>query len=108
MYAARTSRSAAALALLVASAACSTGARHVPTGPSEVAPDCVGPAPAASAWGATPGLFPYAGSDAGVQADDLPRFALNDFQPRSCGYGATYGLEPSRGEATVVALLASW
>ena len=37
-----------------------------------------------------------------------PPRIFNDFQPKSCGYGATYGLEPFRGEATVVTLLAAW
>ncbi len=41
----------------------------------------------------------------GVEA---PAFAAYDFQPQSCGYGATYGLDVFRGTVTFVALLASW
>ena len=41
----------------------------------------------------------------GVEA---PAFTAYDFQPQSCGYGATYGLDVFRGTVTFVALLASW
>ncbi|MDP6945024.1 MAG: hypothetical protein QF464_12800 [Myxococcota bacterium] len=41
----------------------------------------------------------------GAQA---PAFAAYDFQPQSCGYGATYGLDIFEGRVTFVALLASW
>lgn len=37
-----------------------------------------------------------------------PEFAAYDFQPQSCGYGATYGLEPFKGRVTLAVLLASW
>jgi hypothetical protein len=38
----------------------------------------------------------------------MPSWELFDFQPRSCGYKATYGLDLYKGHVTVVALLASW
>jgi hypothetical protein len=52
--------------------------------------------------------------DAGAQSDvttigeAAPVFALTDFQPQSCGFGATYGLEAFKGKVTVVVLLAAW
>lgn len=39
---------------------------------------------------------------------DRPDWQLFDFQPRSCGFEATYGPEIFDGHVTVVALLASW
>ena len=38
----------------------------------------------------------------------MPSWELLDFQPRSCGYKATYGLDLYKGHVTVVALLAAW
>ena len=38
----------------------------------------------------------------------MPEWELYDFQPRSCGYKATYGLDLFKGRVTVVALLAAW
>lgn len=38
----------------------------------------------------------------------MPTWALTDFEPKSPGYGKTYGLETFKGKVTVVALLASW
>ena len=38
----------------------------------------------------------------------MPEWELYDFQPRSCGYRATYGLDLFKGHVTVVALLAAW
>jgi|GEM_PF-3239991 len=35
-------------------------------------------------------------------------FELADFQPTSCGYGDTYGLERFVGKPTLVSLLAGW
>ncbi|TNF33376.1 MAG: hypothetical protein EP329_08365 [Deltaproteobacteria bacterium] len=35
-------------------------------------------------------------------------FQLTDFQPKSCGYGQTYGLERFVGKPTLVSLLAGW
>ena len=40
----------------------------------------------------------------GAQA---PAFAAYDFQPQSCGYGGTYGLDVFRGRVTFVALFFS-
>ena len=37
-----------------------------------------------------------------------PQWELFDFQPKSCGYQATYGLEQYKGQVTVVVLLAAW
>ena len=35
-------------------------------------------------------------------------WALTDFQPQSCAFEATYGLQGFQGQVTLVALLASW
>ncbi|MFT5432661.1 MAG: hypothetical protein ACI9OJ_003363 [Myxococcota bacterium] len=35
-------------------------------------------------------------------------WALTDFQPQSCGYNQTYGMDGFKGRVTVLALLASW
>lgn len=40
--------------------------------------------------------------------DCAPAWSLEDFQPRSCGVGETYGLSTFEGQVTVVALLAGW
>ena len=37
-----------------------------------------------------------------------PIYQLEDFQPLSCGYGATYGLDNFKGKVTVAVLLAAW
>ena len=37
-----------------------------------------------------------------------PEFALFDFQPQSCGFQATYGLDLYKNHVTLVALLAAW
>ena len=37
-----------------------------------------------------------------------PEWALTDFQPQSCGYKATYGMEAFQGHVTFVVLLAAW
>lgn len=37
-----------------------------------------------------------------------PAFALFDFQPQSCGFQATYGLDLFQNHVTLVALLAAW
>ena len=37
-----------------------------------------------------------------------PQWELFDFQPKSCGYQATYGLDQYTSHVTVVALLAAW
>jgi thiol-disulfide isomerase/thioredoxin len=75
---------------------------------------CSGPKPAASAYGATPAALdpPSAGLGAPEARTNpgsaAPRYRLKDFQPLSCGSGATYGLEAFRGRPTLVALFASW
>jgi len=94
-------------------------------------PVCIGPTPPASAFGAKPGpvvVVPDAGDadEAGVDSavDDAsdaaptskptdlgapaPTCTLTDFQPQSCGFKATYSLEPFKGKVTVAALLAGW
>ena len=38
----------------------------------------------------------------------MPMWELFDFQPRSCGFEATYGLDIYEGHVTVVTLLAAW
>ena len=37
-----------------------------------------------------------------------PAWALTDFQPQSCGFGATYGLDVFHERVTFVVLLAAW
>ncbi len=99
---------------------------------------CVGVKPPSSAWQASPGPLRPAGGlvdasaapdaeDAGSGADaapaddaggapldprtlgaPMPRYALEDKQPLSCGFGATYGLPVFEGKVTVVVLLAGW
>lgn len=66
---------------------------------------------------------PAKGSDSGLLADasdasdagcmtcvgaEMPTWQLADYQPKSPGFGKTYGLEAFKGKVTVVALLASW
>ena len=53
------------------------------------------------------GLLADAGCTTCVGAT-MPTWQLADFQPKSAGYGKTYGLEAFKGKVTVVALLASW
>jgi len=53
------------------------------------------------------GLLADAGCTTCVGAS-MPTWQLADFQPKSAGYGKTYGLEAFKGKVTVVALLASW
>ena len=80
---------------------------------------CIGPRPPAAAFGAAPGPlrtgdgggphFADGGcSGAGCLATPAPLWALNDFQPSSCGFRATYGLDLFRGEVVVVGLWAGW
>jgi hypothetical protein len=67
---------------------------------------CVGVKPPASAWSAQPsgGGDADAGElDAGpALGASLPKWALRDFQPQSCGYGAVYGPDVFHGEVTVL------
>jgi len=71
---------------------------------------CVGIKPPLSAWSADPSGGGGAGpadQDAGPPLGEAPpKWALRDFQPQSCGSGATYGLEVFRGEVTLLAILA--
>ncbi len=69
---------------------------------------CVGPTLSAAAWQAKPGPEGGAGLAAPVTGTLMADFALTDFQPKSCGIGATYGPSAFRGHVTVVALLAGW
>jgi hypothetical protein len=70
---------------------------------------CIGAKPPASAWSADPsggGGSSAAELDGGPPVGEPPpQWALRDFQPQSCGYGATYGLEVFRGEVTLLAIL---
>lgn len=50
-------------------------------------------------------LGPAAGDDAALTAAS---FQLTDFQPQSCSYGETYGLERFVAKPTLVSLLAGW
>lgn len=43
-----------------------------------------------------------------VAVDPSVDWALEDTQPRSCGFGQRYGLEAFRGRPIIVALLAAW
>jgi thiol-disulfide isomerase/thioredoxin len=83
-------------------------------GAREPAALCTGPTPPASAFSAQPAAIdtrsaglgaPEARTNPGAAA---PRYRLKDFQPLSCGYNATYGLEAFQGRPTLVALFASW
>jgi hypothetical protein len=99
---------------------------------------CVGVKPPAEAWQAQPGPVRVdagapgdagaapdvadAGADASTHDGDagaspldpralgapMPRYALKDMQPLSCGFGATYGLPVFEGKVTAVVLLAGW
>ncbi|PRP99004.1 hypothetical protein ENSA5_29250 [Enhygromyxa salina] len=40
--------------------------------------------------------------------DCAPYWRLYDFQPQSCGFEQTYGLDSFQGHVTLVALLAGW
>jgi len=75
--------------LAMAFAGCADGATQ--GGAALPAGQCVGPAASDQAANQTAGAF-----------------ALEDFQPKSCGYGQVYGLERFVGKATLVSLLAGW
>ena len=111
---------AAAFALLT-TAACSPSS--VKGGGSDLAGLCVGGRPPAAAYSATPG--PRRSADGGevVVTDGgcavplcpgaaPPAWALRDFQPTSCGYGATWGPaewpEIYKDHVVVLALWAGW
>lgn len=77
-----------------------------PTGTTEPAP---GPDPAPCV-GVTPPdgaaeLEPFGNAVDGEMSLD---WALTDFQPQSCGYETTYGMDAFKGRVTVLALLAAW
>jgi hypothetical protein len=66
---------------------------------------CIGIKPPDSAWSAQPnGGDADAGDlDAGpTMGEPLPKWALRDFQPQSCGYRAVYGPYVFHGEVTVL------
>ena len=72
---------------------------------------CVGPTPMAAAFGALPSAAPLpdgGGASMPTLGQPPPAFTLTDFQPRSCGYRATYGLDLFRGRPLAVALWAGW
>jgi hypothetical protein len=48
------------------------------------------------------------GPEATCPGAPMPFYTLEDFQPKSCGYKAFYGLELYTSKVTVVSLLASW
>ena len=81
-----------------------------------VAPDastssgvCIGVKPPTSAWTADPSNGGGAGPDAAdagpPTGEPAPKWALTDFQPQSCGFEATYGLDVFRGKVTLIAVL---
>ncbi len=94
-----------------------------PATPPEI---CVGVSPPESAWETEPGPQkppeeePTDADASGTDAAEPPPkvkpvvgqppadFVLTDFQPQSCGYGGTYGLDVFKGHVTVVVLLAGW
>lgn len=92
------------------------------TGPEEWV--CVGVTPPESAWAASPGplLPPPPEEEEGSEdppeppepepepavGEPAPVFQLTDFQPQSCGYEATYGLDLYQDRVTVAVLLAAW
>ena len=76
--------------------------------PNETALPEPGPDPALcfGATEATSAETPFgAESDDGTPSYD---WALTDFQPQSCAFESTYGLQGFQGEVTLVALLAAW
>jgi len=85
-------------------------------GTPQVGPDasssagvCVGVKPPLSAWSTDPSGGGGAGPDAPdagpAVGEPPPKWALTDFQPQSCGFGAAYGLDVFRGEVTLLAVL---
>ncbi len=69
---------------------------------------CIGVKPPTSAWTAVAGPQAVTATTAPTVGAAEPAFALPDFQPQSCGFGATYGLPVAHGKVTVVALFAGW
>jgi hypothetical protein len=68
---------------------------------------CVGAEPPESAWSAEPSGTGSPASEGPPIGEPPPRFALVDFQPQSCGFGGVYGLEPFRGEVTLLVAVES-
>lgn len=54
------------------------------------------------------GVTPLTDPPAEPCAECAPAWRLEDVQPRSCGFGQTYGLDSFEGHVTLVALLAGW
>ena len=80
---------------------------------------CIGARPPNAAWGAKPspwrlpmdgGALPDGGgvAPAPTPGTPAPGWALLDFQPQSCGFGATYSLDTFKGRPLAVALWAGW
>ncbi|NVB40180.1 redoxin family protein [Pseudenhygromyxa sp. WMMC2535] len=73
---------------------------------------CVGVAPLID--GSETDADADAGAESSADTDDpvcpdcAPAWALYDFQPQSCGFEQTYGLESFEGHVTLVAMLAGW
>lgn len=77
--------------------------------------ECVGVAVAEEAYGRAPGPLAMGEGGAGGAAPSAttlgapsPTYWLDDVQPLSCAYGATYGLQAFHGAVTVVGLWAGW
>lgn len=51
---------------------------------------------------------PCAASPGTCLGAEAPLWALEDFQPQSCGYEAVYGLDTLKSRPTVAVLLAAW
>jgi thiol-disulfide isomerase/thioredoxin len=54
------------------------------------------------------GVTPLTDPPAEPCAECAPAWRLTDFQPRSCGFEQSYGLDSFEGHVTLVALLAGW
>lgn len=96
------------LALCTALSACGADDAHVSALHADASVDGSGSKTDAMLGG--DGLLADA-SDAGCMSctgASMPTWQLVDVQPKSPGYGKTYGLEAFKGKVTVVALLASW
>lgn len=73
--------------------------------PSQV---CIGHTPQAPST-ETPTTPPDCGRAAATcPGASMPTWQLKDFQPQSCGYNKTYGLNTFKGKVTLVVLLSAW
>lgn len=74
-------------------------------------PVCIGARPPDSAWETSPDgpgpRHPLARAPIPVIGAPPPSWALRDFQPQSCGYGAVYGQSTFVGHVTLVALFSA-